>query len=56
MALPARVADVLADRVTMELERINRMYLHLYQPKLIWPGGVVGYSSTTATIPSPPRR
>jgi hypothetical protein len=43
MTLPATVADVLADHVTMELECIDRMYLNLYQPRLMYPGGVVGF-------------
>ena len=43
MTLPRSVADVLDDHVTMELECIDRMYLNLYQPKLMWPGGVVGF-------------
>jgi hypothetical protein len=43
MTLPRSVADVLAEHVTMELECIDRMYLNVYQPKLMWPGGVVGF-------------
>ena len=43
MTLPRSVADVLTDHVTMELECIDRMYLNLYQPKLMWSGGVVGF-------------
>ena len=43
MTLPRSVADVLTDHVTMELECIDRMYLNLYQPKLMWPGGVAGF-------------
>jgi hypothetical protein len=43
LTLPASVADVLADHVTMELECIDRMYLNLYQPRLMYPGGVVGF-------------
>ena len=43
MTLPRSVADVLADHVTMELECIDRMYRNVYQPKLMWPGGVVGF-------------
>jgi hypothetical protein len=43
MTIPRSVADVLADHVSMELECIDRMYLNLYQPKLMWPGGVVGF-------------
>src|SRR2546421_12820449 len=42
MSLPASVADVLADHVTLEVECIDRMYLNLYQPKLVYPAGVVG--------------
>ncbi len=34
MSLPRRVADVLNDHVTLELESIDRMYLNVYQPKL----------------------
>ena len=43
MSLPASVADVLADHVTLEVECIDRMYLNLYQPKLVYPAGVVGF-------------
>jgi hypothetical protein len=37
------VADVLDEHVVFELECIDRMYLNLYQPKLMWPGGVIGF-------------
>lgn len=43
MTLPRSVAEVLEDHVVFELECIDRMYLNLYQPKLMWPGGVVGF-------------
>jgi hypothetical protein len=43
VTLPRSVADVLDDHVVFELECIDRMYLNLYQPKLMWPGGVVGF-------------
>ena len=43
MSLPASVADVLANHVTLEVECIDRMYLNLYQPKLVYPAGVVGF-------------
>jgi hypothetical protein len=43
MSLPRSVADVLDEHVTFELECIDRLYLNLYQPKLMWPGGVVGF-------------
>jgi hypothetical protein len=41
--VPRSVADVLADHVTLELECIDRMYLNLYVPKLVYPAGVVGF-------------
>ena len=42
MTVPRSVADVLADHVTLEVECIDRMYLNLYIPKLVYPAGVVG--------------
>jgi hypothetical protein len=41
--LPRRVSEVLDEHVTFELECVDRMYLNLYQPRLMWPGGVVGF-------------
>jgi hypothetical protein len=41
MSLPASVCDVLANHVTLEVECIDRMHLNLYQPRLVYPGGVV---------------
>jgi hypothetical protein len=43
MTLPRTVAEVLDKHVTFELECIDRMYLNLYQPKLVYPSGVVGF-------------
>jgi hypothetical protein len=43
MTLPRSVADVLDEHVVFELESMDRLYLNLYQPKLAWPGGVVGF-------------
>ena len=43
MTVPRTVAEVLDGHVTLEVECINRMYLNLYQPKLVYPGGVVGF-------------
>jgi hypothetical protein len=40
MTLPRSAADVLADHVTWELECIDRMYLNLYAPKLVFAGGI----------------
>ena len=34
MSAPRSVADVLRDRVTLQVECIDRMYLNVYQPKL----------------------
>ncbi|PLS74743.1 MAG: hypothetical protein CYG61_11020 [Actinobacteria bacterium] len=35
MTIPRSAADVLADHVTLEIECIDRMYLNVYQPKLM---------------------
>jgi hypothetical protein len=43
MTLPRSVADVLAHHVRFEIESIDRMYLHLYQPRLQYGGGVTGF-------------
>ena len=43
MTVARSVADVLANHVTFELECIDRVYLNLYQPKLVYPTGVVGF-------------
>jgi hypothetical protein len=34
MALPSSAADFLDERVTLEIESINRMYLNVYMPPL----------------------
>jgi hypothetical protein len=43
MTVARTVAEVLDEHVTLEIECIDRMYLNLYQPKLVYPGGVVGF-------------
>lgn len=43
MTIPKTVAEVLAEHVTYELDCIDRVYLNLYQPKLVYPSGVVGF-------------
>jgi hypothetical protein len=43
MTLPRSAADVLADHVTWELECIDRMYLNLYVPKLVFSGGIAWF-------------
>ena len=40
MTLPRSAADVLAQHVSWELECIDRMYLNLYVPKLMFPSGI----------------
>jgi hypothetical protein len=40
MTLPRSAADVLADHVRWELECIDRMYLNLYVPKLMFASGI----------------
>lgn len=43
MSLPRSVADVMREHVTLEVEGIDRMYLNVYQPKLQYVPGVVGF-------------
>ena len=40
MTLPRSAADVLAHHVSWELECIDRMYLNLYVPKLMFASGI----------------
>jgi len=43
MTVPRSVAEMLDNHVVFELECIDRMYLNLYQPKLMYTSGVVGF-------------
>ena len=43
MTIPRSAAQVLSEHVGFELECIDRMYLTLYQPKLAYASGVVGF-------------
>jgi hypothetical protein len=43
MTVARSVASVLDDHVTLEVECVDRMYLNLYVPKLVYPAGVVGF-------------
>jgi hypothetical protein len=43
MTVARSVGDVLDDHVTLEVECVDRMYLNLYVPKLVYPAGVVGF-------------
>ena len=60
MSVARSVAEVLRDRVRLEVEAIDRMYLNVYVPHLQSVGAVVGYlrvhrsqrfASTTAVTP-----
>ena len=43
MTLPRSVADVLDERVRLEIESIDRMYLNVYVPQLQYTGGVASF-------------
>ena len=43
MTVPRNVSDVLSAHVTLEVECIDRMYLNVYQPKLQYAEGIVGF-------------
>lgn len=43
MTIPRSAAEVLEGHVVFELECIDRMYVNLYQPKLAYASGVVGF-------------
>src|SRR4051794_30316098 len=43
MSVARTVAEILAERVTLEIEGIDRLYLNVYVPRLQHVGGVVGF-------------
>src|SRR6266702_2573905 len=43
MTVTRDVAEILADRVQLEIESIDRLFLNLYQPRLVHPGGVAQF-------------
>ena len=43
MTVARTVADVLTEHVVFEVECIDRMYLNVYQPKLQYATGIIGY-------------
>lgn len=51
MTVARTVADVLAEHVTFDVECIDRMYLNMYQPKLQYAGGLVGYVHRRLELP-----
>ena len=51
MTVARTVADVLAEHVVFDVECIDRMYVNLYQPKLQYPVGLVGYVHRELGLP-----
>jgi len=43
MTIARSVAEILSERVTVEVESIDRLYLNLYQPRLMHAGGVAQF-------------
>src|SRR3954466_10837991 len=43
MSIPQSVAEVLRDRVTLEVEGIDRLYLNVYVPNLQTEAGVAAF-------------
>jgi len=43
MTITRSVADILTERVSLEIESIDRLYLNLYQPRLMHAGGVAQF-------------
>jgi hypothetical protein len=46
MTVNPNVAEILMERVTLEIESIDRLFLNLYQPRLMYPGGVAQFFRT----------
>lgn len=46
MTVTRSVADVLSERVTLEIESIDRLYLNLFQPRLMHAGGEAQFFRT----------
>lgn len=51
MTIARSVAEVLSDRVTLQIDGIDRMYLNLYQPRLQHAGGVVAFFRSHRDMP-----
>jgi len=51
MTVARSVADVLSEHVSFEVECIDRMYLNVYQPKLQYAAGLVGYVHRQLGLP-----
>ena len=53
MTLPQSVREVIADHVVFTIECIDRLYLNVYQPKLQYATGLVGYIRGHLGLPIP---
>jgi len=51
MTVARTAADVLSEHVSFEVECIDRMYLNVYQPRLQYPAGLVGYVHQQLGLP-----
>jgi hypothetical protein len=51
MTLPRTVGEVIADHVVFEVECPDRLYLNVFQPKLQYVPGVVGYINRRLGLP-----
>jgi len=56
MTVTRSVADVLTERVSLEVESIDRLFLNLYQPRLMHAGGVASSSAPIRGRRLPPVR
>ena len=54
MSIPRRVAEVLNEHVTLEVEGIDLMYLNVYVPQLQLQPGVATVFAFTAAFSLPP--
>jgi len=53
MTVARTVADVLTEHTVFDVECIDRMYLNVYQPKLQYAAGLVGYVQRQLGLPIP---
>jgi len=51
MTVARTVADVLTEHVVFDVECIDRMYLNVYQPRLQFARGLVGYVHRRLELP-----
>jgi hypothetical protein len=51
MTVARSVSDVLSEHTKFEVECIDRMYLNIFQPKLQYPAGLIGYVQRQLGLP-----